>query len=204
MRSNSRISGWISDESDTASPGNSRRMRLADRLLVARIDIGVQQAHGDRRRRRRRRAATTARDFREVERGEHGARRVHALGGFAAHRARHQRRRQVDAQIVDVVARFACPSRDVAKAARHDEAGARALALDQRVGDERRRVDKEIEIGRRLAVFLQQSPRAVDDCNARIGRGGQQLARRDRAGCAIVQHEVGKSAADVDRQPESA
>ena len=52
--------------------------------------------------------------------------------------ARHQRLGELDEQIVQVVAKLGAGLEHIAKAARGEQRGARALALDDRVGGERR------------------------------------------------------------------
>ena len=66
-----------------------------------------------------------------------------ALADFEAQRARHQRHRAVDHQVVMVEALLVALLDDVAEAFGGDEGGPRALALDQRIGGERGAVDED-------------------------------------------------------------
>ena len=102
----------------------------------ARINIRMQEAHGD----RGGAVAGEARPSGPCATRSSGVRRprgVDAFGNFPPQLAWNQRWRQIDAEIVDVVTCFGAHLDDVAKSASHDEAGARAFSLDDCVGDER-------------------------------------------------------------------
>ena len=83
------------------------------------------------------------RDGALVKRHQHLAVGGKALRHVEAQRARHQRHGPVDHQVVMVEALFVALLDDVAEALRGDEGGLRTLALDQRIGGERRAMDED-------------------------------------------------------------
>ncbi len=85
-----------------------------------------------------------------------------ALGNLEAPASRHQHVGRVLQQIVEIGARRAAQLQKVAKAARRDEPGARALFLEQGVGDDRRRVRQECDAGRVDALALDPARQPLD------------------------------------------
>ena len=63
----------------------------------------------------------------------------------------HQRLRDFKVQVIQVVADFTRDGQHVARALRDDQTRARALTLDQRVGDERRAVHDVIDVALTVA-----------------------------------------------------
>ena len=92
-----------------------------------------------------------------IERHQHVAVAVHALGHLQAVAARHQRVGELQEQVVDVVALLGAHLQDVAEAARGDQAEAGAAALDQRVGDQGGAVDDHRRCRRASARPLRSS-----------------------------------------------
>ena len=80
-----------------------------------------------------------------VERLVHLARGEHALVDLARVAARHQRLVPVEEEIVGFGPVAAADDVDVARAGGDDEAGLRALALDQRVDRDGRAVDELVD-----------------------------------------------------------
>src|SRR5438067_8063882 len=130
-----------------------------------------------------------------IERHEHRAVRLQALGDREAQLARHERRRQLAIQIVVLVALLEAHLEHVAKAGRGDEGGARALALDQRIGREGRAVEQHLDLARRNARFSEQRGDAVE--HRALGRlvRGEELPRP--AVAAALQDDVSEGTADV-------
>ena len=118
--------------------GSLRQDGACRNLLVGRIGVGVQEAHGDRLDvidlQRAQGITNLARD----ELRQHTPIEANALVDADAPTARHQRRRELDEQIVQVVAKLGTGLKHIAKPARGEQRGARTLALDDRVGGERR------------------------------------------------------------------
>ena len=90
-----------------------------------------------------------------IQRRQHLAIGAHALGDREAQLPRHERRRQLELQIVVLVALLVAHLEHVAEARGGDERGARALALDQRIGRERRAVQQHRHLAGRDARLLQ-------------------------------------------------
>ena len=82
----------------------------------------------------------------------------------------------------------------VAEAARGDQPGPGALALEQRVGRRRRAVDERLDLAGRDASFGERREHAL----RLVPRRGRHLGGPDGAGRLVEQHEVGEGAADVD------
>ena len=113
---------------------------VGDDALVGGIDVGVEEAHRDR-------LDLGGRQLggQRVERGaagldDHGARGGDPLVDLERAVARDRRRRELDLQVVHVVAVLVADEQRVAEAVGGDQAGAAGLALDQRVRDQRRGV----------------------------------------------------------------
>src|SRR4029077_15913255 len=88
----------------------------------------------------------------------------------------------------------------VAEAFGGDEPGARALALDERVAEERGRVHHALDLLRYDAFLVEEPADAGHDTALRRVRGGELLmAERDRAD-RVVNDDVGERAADVDAE----
>ena len=131
----------------------------------------------------------------EIERRFDLPLRGHPFRHRKAQLARHQRRRQLEVEVVVLVALLVAHLEHVAKALGGDERGARALALDQRVGGERGAVHQDADIPggeRRGGEHFRDSFE-----HSRLGRArrGQHLGRMAPAG--VLQHDVGEGAADV-------
>jgi hypothetical protein len=120
-----------------------------------------------------------------------------ALRRFEAQAPRHQRLRQLDEQIVELVLVLAPHLERVAKARGRDEPGGRALAFDQRVGEQRRRVHHARHVAVSEPLGLEQPLDAGDHAAVR-SVGSRELLMAVRHRCALVVHDdVGEGAADV-------
>ena len=82
------------------------------------------------------------------------------LHGLAPPRPRHQRLGHLDEEIVELVLALAADLQHVAEARRRQQAGLGALALDQRVGEERRGMDDAADLLGLRARLLQHLARA--------------------------------------------
>ena len=105
--------------------------------LMRGIAIGVEEADRDRLRARLAQRARRAAHRLLVERRDDGAVAVDALRHFEPAASRHQRVGEGEEQVVDVVALLGAGFEHVAEPGRGDQPELRALALDQRIGDER-------------------------------------------------------------------
>ena len=109
---------------------------------------------------------------------------VDALRHFEPQAPRDERLGQLDEEIVELVLVLAPHLERVAEPFGRDEPGARALALDQRVGEERRRVHDARDVAVRDALRVEEPAYARDDADVRRVRRRQLLvAERDGARC---------------------
>ncbi len=168
MRGYSRIWGEISDEMHTGTPSSPRRC-VGDAGLVGAVDVGVEQAHRHR--------LDVGRGQLRGERSEVGVGRLAQHGALGADAfvdlegavAGDRRRRELDLQVVHVVAVLVADEQRVAEAGGGDEPRPAGLALDERVGDEGRGVhDRCGDLGRGDARLRQQlgdaGAHAVERC----------------------------------------
>ncbi len=174
------------------------RQRLADHLarllLVARVEIGVQEAHRDRLDAFVLERAAGVLDAGAAQRLVHVAGGEHALVDLAREAARHQRTMAVEQEVVRLGAVAAADDVHVAGAAGDDQPGLRALALDQRVDGDGRAVDQLVDRGRFDAALAQ----AVDDALHQLGGRGETLGLHECAGLGIKAEQVGEGPPDID------
>jgi len=122
------------------------------------------------------------------------------LAHFAAKPPRHEGRRRIDEEVVHVVAAFVADLERVAEALGGQERRPRALALDERVGRERRAVDDRPHGARGNRRLLEERADALLDRVRRIFRRGEDLAHARGPRRRVDDDEVGEGAADVDAQ----
>src|SRR6516164_6205129 len=120
-----------------------------------------------------------------VERRNNSARCVHPLADFEYAMARHERRRYLQLQVVDVETAFAPHFEKVAKAARNNERGPRSAAFDQCIGSERGAMDHASDPPGVDAAVGDESSDAIDDACSQILVVGENLADMDAAGCGM-------------------
>ena len=111
-------------------------------------------------------------DLRLVERLRDRAVGERPLGHVEAQVARHERPRQLEDEVVEVVAALAADLDRVAEALRREQRRARALALDQRVRDERRAVHDAAERPRRRVRAARASRASTRLDRLATGRAG--------------------------------
>ena len=104
------------------------------------------------------------------ERRDDLSRRADPLGDLEPPAARHQHVGRVLKQIVQIGARRAAQFEQVAKPGGRDEPGAGALFLEQRVGDDGRRVRQQRDLAR--VDSRVDAPRVRDRLSARQRRRG--------------------------------
>ena len=184
-----------------ADLGRVRAQQLADRLLVRRIAVAVQQAHRDRLDALRMQRSDQAQHLIRVEPHLDGAVGEHALVQLEAQTARRERGRPFHEQIVHVVAVLAPDLDRVAKAARGDQRGAGALAFDQRVGEQGGAVHHVRDRGGGKVGLVENLPDALLDGLVRLLGRGQDLGDAQQRAGLVDHHEVGEGAADVRPDP---
>jgi hypothetical protein len=91
-------------------------------------------------------------DFRLRERRHDLPIGADAFGDLEPSPARHQRCRRILEKIVEIAARGPSQLQEIAKAARCDKTGPRALFLEQGIGDDGRGVAEQPDLARRDAI----------------------------------------------------
>ena len=122
--------------------------------------------------------------------------RERALGDVEPQVARHERPREVDVEVVDLVAPLACDLDRVAMAGGREQRRRRALALDDRVRHEGRPVHDPADVADRDAVRLERLLQDRLDRAGGLVRRGQRLADGDEPVLAD-DAEIGERPADV-------
>jgi hypothetical protein len=163
---------------------------------MGRIDVGVHERHGHAFDALGAELGRDRADGRLVERQPHLAVHIHALGNGEAKRARHQRARLLDGEIVLVVAAFVGDIENVAEAFGGDQGGARAPPFDHSVGRKGRSMHEHRDVAEATPGISQDQPYPVENSLFRPLRRRQQLARQPPP--ALFQHHVRKRAANVD------
>ena len=170
----------------TDDAGQRAAQELARALLVRGMGIGVQEADGDRfdaaRLRASRRLRATARLV------ERRAARRRRPSSRSAHVKRSGRgtsgggRSMYDVVLLEAL--LVAHLEHVAKALGGEQRGARALALDQRVGGERRAVDEDADVARRERRRPRAPARAVEHAVLGRARRGQHLGGERPPACS--------------------
>ena len=167
-------------------------------ILVGGVAVGVDEDDGDRLDVLRDQSLAGGDDTRFRQRLDHRTIGRHSLGDFEPMPPRHQRRRLVPGEVEHVGHADAPDFEHVAKAARRDQTGARALSLQDGVGADGGAVQHFGDGGRVDRKLGQKLRDAFDHRDAGIGRRRGNLALMDQAGIG-QQRDVGKRTAYVDR-----
>src|SRR5580765_3668826 len=138
-----------------------------------------------------------------IERRQNLAITVDTFAHAAAQLPRHERLRQLELQVVVVVPRLASDREHVDESVCGQQPGARALALDHRIGCERRAVHQYADVPRRQVRLRKQALQPADHGLGGVGRRRQRLAKPERSVLDILENEIRKGAANVDADPES-
>ena len=168
--------------------------RLAEGLLVRRVRVGVKQADRHALHRLALEAFDDPGHFTEIERRQYRAIVADALAHLGAEPPRYERLglgRQIDPVEMGTV--HAADLEHVAESASGDQADRADLALDDRVGDERR------SVGERGAAPGHAADRGepVEQAARRIG-GRRRDLERARSARRVTRDEIGEGPADVD------
>src|SRR5439155_16854326 len=102
--------------------------------------------------------------------------------------------------VVEVELPLASDLERVREPGRGDEPRRRSAALDEGVGEERRRVHDPFDPGRVDGAVAKQAGHARRDGARRVVVGREDLAVDLRPGVVVVDDEVGEGAADVDAE----
>jgi hypothetical protein len=174
--------------------------RLAEAALVIRIGEAVQEAHCHGLDLLRGERLDRARHAGLIEREENLALRINPLAHRQAQPPGDQRRRQVDIDVVLLEPIFVPDLEHIAEPFGGEKGSSGALALDQRIGGERRPMHDQPDLAgldSRLGCDRAQSS---EHARFRRLRGGEDLYRESPLG--RFQRDIGERAADVDADPD--
>ena len=171
------------------------------RLLMRGVGVAVQEHHGYSGAALRHQARTLGPHRRLVQRLQHAAVIGQPLGDLQPAAARHQRFREFQEQVVDVVALLDAELQHVAEAARRQQPQLRAMPLDQRVRHQRGAVQQFPHLGHADARRRAHRADAFQRAIRRVLRRCQAFVQANGAGRSIQQHEVGEGATDIEAKP---
>ena len=183
-----------------AQPGRALPQPSRHRLLVGGIAVGVEQRDGDGLDARRPQALDDGVHLGRGERRALAAVGQHPRAEAQAQAGRHQRLRLLEGEVVGVVAGLAPDLEGVLVAGGGDEPGRRALALDERVGDERGAVDDVAHLARAHARPGQGTARPVHHRGRGVLGGREDLLHDGGRAAGVEEHDVGEGPADVHGQ----
>jgi hypothetical protein len=141
------------------------------------------------------------RDFLLIQRGDHVTLSVDTFADLEPPTARHQHRRRILEQIIQVATGRAAEFQQIAKATRANKAHAGTFFLQQRVGDHGGRVGEKRDAGRIDAVLLKSQTDAAHHTLGKILRSGQYFCDTDPATAFLDEGAIGERAANVDADP---
>jgi len=170
---------------------------VANRALVCRVRIGVEQAHRERVDPLGGERAQLGPDLRSVEDPDRLAVGGHALVDLAAQMARHQARRFLPGQVEDVALPAAAADfQHVAEAARGDQADPGAGTFEHRVGCDRRAMNELDNVRGDEAMLCEHLLHRIDDATGVVVGRGEHLGPQHPA---VVgdDDQVGEGAAGI-------
>ena len=200
VRSYSLISGNTSALMHKVTSGATRAATRFDQLLVHRVEVGVDEANGDRFYPFVDQLPDRPRGIGLSQRSLDPASGVDPLVDLDSQMALDQRRRLGPRQVVEPRHPQGADLEDVAKALCRDQAGTGALQFEDGVRGDRGAVQQLDDLGRPEGMLADQRGEPPDDRRRVIvdSRGnllGQPLA------VLTEKDDVGESAADVDADP---
>ena len=172
---------------------------LGGAALVRRVDVAVQEMDDDGLAARRQQRLRGLGDGGLVERRQHLAVGIHALGHFEPHLAVDQRREGA-AQAVSLRARATAQLQHVAKTLRCDQPDLGDLAFEHRIRGRRRAVHDRLQ-QRRIESRRRQRRHEADRL---VVDRGRHLGELHLVGGRIDRQQVGEGAADIDADGEGA
>ncbi len=170
---------------------------LLGALLVRRVAVAVDEADGERLDPRRLELPRRLAHVGLVERLDDRAVSGDALAHLQPVAARDQRPRFCPGEVEHVGHADAPDLQNVAEAARGDQPGRRAGALQDGVGGDRGAVQNLADHARVDRQLGEQAAQPVDDGDAGVRRAGRDLALMQHA-VRRHQHDIGERAADID------
>ena len=168
--------------------------------FVPRIRVRVEEHDGDRRDAGADELLRARLDLPRIELRHHGAVGAHALSHLEAQVARHERLRLFDVDVVEVELPLAADLERVGEARRRDQSGRGTLPLDERIGEERRRVHDAGDVGGIDRAVPEQGGDAGGHGAGRIVVGREHLLAPLATTVVVVDDQIGEGAADVDAE----
>ncbi len=176
----------------------TRGDQRGDALLMRRVGEAVQKTNGDRLDAGAFDLAEDAFGIRLVERRHHAALRIHPLLDAPTPAPRHQRRRQVDIDVILLEAVLVADLDGVAEAVGGNEGGARTLALDQRIGRQCRAVNDDADIAGRQSRGLEDDGDRLHDTALGCARRRQHLGAEPTP--VALERDIREGPADIDAE----
>ncbi|MBF8288647.1 MAG: hypothetical protein HW381_1755 [Candidatus Rokubacteria bacterium] len=132
-----------------------------------------------------------------VERDDHLALGVQPLADLEPQVTRHDHRRPVLEEVVELGARGTPQLEHVAESFGGDERCSRALVLEQRVGDDGRGMREEGDVAGPHAVRARGGGERVEDAAGEVARRGRHLDHLEAPARLVRHDDVREGAADV-------
>ena len=175
---------------------------IADRVLVHRVQVGVEQADGDRLHLLLREKACKLSDAGGLRRALDPAGRVEAFLDLEAKAPRHEGGGKLDEEVVDVIAGLPAELEDVAEPGRGDEGGPRPRPLDDGVRCLGGRMDHLAHGGRVHRARPEEPPDPLDGPRRKVSARREYLLGREHRPPAVHEDDVGERPPDVDADGE--
>ena len=182
-----------------ADAGQVLAQQRADALLVPGVAVAVQQAHRDRPDPARLDGVGNLLHALLVQRHQHVAVHRHPLDRTEAVHARYQRFRELQLQVIQVVAALGADAQDVLETIRGDQRRRRAAAFQHRVGDHRGRAEDRGHVAAPSLAHLQQLVDALQHRAGRVVGRAQYLVGMHDPGI-VEQCQVGERAAGIESE----
>ena len=170
----------------------------SDRLLVGRVLIGVQKADGDCLDAVLDQVRDLAARLFQIHWNDDIAVPAQALHHLAPQSPEHQRLREIQKKVMNVVALLGPHLQNVAEPFRRQQADRRARSFDQCVGDQRRSVDQVPDLTEFQARRRQQFSQALQRPRRGVIGRRQAFVQADLSALPVEQNEIGKGPADVE------
>ena len=169
--------------------------------LVGRVLVRMEEADGQGLHSSRDQVGDLAAHLVEVDRRDDHAVPGRPLVDLAPQIPEGQRLRELQKEVVDVIALLDAHLERVAEPPRREEPERCTRALDDGVGDQRRPVDELIDLREREPGGSEQLVQPLERTRRRVLRRGQALVDPDPPAHRVQQHEVGEGAPDVKADP---
>ena len=176
---------------------------VADRPLMDRIDVAVQEADGQRPCAPRDQRRERLDHFSHFKGRDDVPAGLHSLGDLQNGRPGHQWRREIDVVVERVAPRLAPDLEYIAEPARGQDRSRRGFSGQQGICGHGGPVAQEGDVRSPGTVAFESGAQARQHGLGTGGGGGGRLVYQDLPVLRVVQHDVGERAPDVDTDPVS-